>query len=461
MESTAKSKRSLSQRVLNNLQEHFTQHPCDKIVIAYSGGVDSHVLLHSLALARHAWTPFPDLQAVHIHHGLNTEADQWQNHCQRVCSELSVCYESVQVRVDQEPGVSLEAEARRSRYQALAPFIDKNTVLVTAQHQDDQAETLLLQLIRGSGIDGLSAMPKSSAFSQGWQCRPLLAVSKQEIIAYAKENGLQWVEDSSNHDRKHARNYLRHEVMPLLSKRWPSVHKTLSRSAQHCADSAALIERLIQPLYDKAFDAQHKTLSIQALEALPSQERNAVLRFFIQSLGFLQPSTQKLAEIQRQLLQARDDANPTVQWSCCEMRRYRDRLYLMSCLVQHDVSQRIDWELTQKSINIEPLGQLILQQGEDTGLDSNKLKGQKLSIRFRQGGEKIKLAGREGHHDLKKLFQECGVAPWLRDRLPLIYVGEVLAMAVGIGINADFFVSKNGLKIQWQPSVNIDNKEYQ
>lgn len=283
-------------------------------VVAYSGGVDSHVLLHLMAGLQ--TTLDLRVTAVHVNHGLSDQAARWATHCQEVCQDLSVPFSCVAVTATPKPGDSPEAAARLARYAALSAFIDSpDTALLTAHHQDDQAETVLLQLMRGCGVKGLSGMPRIKPFGKGSLLRPLLNHSQEAITAYANAQSLRWVEDDSNKDVTFDRNFIRHQVMPLLQSRRAGVNAALQRSAIHAAEASELLDALAATDLEAVVLANPAQLDIQALRALSAARQRNVLRYWLQQLGLPLPSTKILSEIQSSVLHAKPSAKPRLQWA--------------------------------------------------------------------------------------------------------------------------------------------------
>ncbi|OGT21840.1 MAG: tRNA lysidine(34) synthetase TilS [Gammaproteobacteria bacterium RIFCSPHIGHO2_02_FULL_42_13] len=412
---------------LNNLLQKYPNHVT--IWIAYSGGVDSHVLLHAVCEWRKQYLN-RTIHAVHVHHGLQADADKWVTHCDQVCQALQVGCTILYVDIEKTAKQSMEAEARKARYNALATLMQAGDVLLTAQHQDDQAETCLLQFLRGAGARGLAAMPQIMPFSRGYLVRPLISISKQEILDYAKEHQLRWVEDSTNLDEQFTRNFLRARIMPLLKSRWPNVPETIARVAAHSAETKNLLEDLAQT--DLQQVKSEYGLSVQRLRALSCARQKNLLRYWFYQQDYLLPSTIKLQHIINDVVMAREDATPCVQWSDVEVRRFGDDLYVMPVRDRHDVSVEYSWD------GVEPLhvktGVLICQ-----GARRN------MTVRFRRGGEVCRLRGRTGTHELKKLFQEWQVPPWERDRVPLIFVDGQLAAIVGCAVCEGY----EELSFQW------------
>ena len=311
--------------------------------VAYSGGVDSHVLLHALTSLR----PLPGMEvgAVHVNHGLQADAGHWQAHCREVCRDLDIPFIAQQVDGRAAAGESPEAAARQARYRALREWLPPGHCLLTAQHLDDQAETLLLQLLRGSGVRGLAAMPPLAAFGEGHLLRPLLDYPRASLLAYARQHGLKWIEDPSNTDTGLDRNYLRHHILPVLRERWPAMSETLARSAGHCAEAADLLADLgMQDITILSQDTL-ETLSVAGLRKLPPARRRNALRHWIVQRGGTAPSAAVLSRVNDDILGSRADAQPCVRFGHHELRRYRDRLYLLPLSPQPPTDQVLEWDI--------------------------------------------------------------------------------------------------------------------
>lgn len=388
--------------------------------VAFSGGLDSTVLLHLLARLnrQHA---LPPLTAIHIHHGLQPVADAWPEHCQAFCAQLSVPLQVVRVEVP--PGASIEQAARRARYGALATGLGEGEVVVIAQHRDDQAETLLFRLLRGAGVRGLAAMPTSRALGRGQLVRPLLSVSRAELERYAHEHKLSWVEDPSNRDTAYARNFLRHDVWPVLTQQWPQAAQSLARSAMHMAEAQQLLGELaMQDLAPGSTPAPFAWLALPSLSLAPllqlsdARQRNA-LRHWLAPLTRL-PDIDHWAGW-RSLREAADDAMPLWRLADGELRRAEGRLWWLSG----------DW-LTEP-VALPPFAGTtpVVLPGNGAVHWSGELPGGALRLAYRRGGERIHLSGR-GRRDLKRLLNESNIPTFVRNRLPLLYQGEEL-LAVG------------------------------
>ena len=412
-----------------------------KLLVAYSGGVDSHVLLHVLAELREQ-NPGLNLKAIYVHHGLQAEADQWQQHCQKTCADLQVEFQSLTVNVTVSVGESLEAQARAARYAAFKDVLQEGECLCVAQHQDDQAETLLLQLFRGAGLKGLAAMPEQAQFANGQLLRPFLSVSQSDVLNYAKEQKLHWCEDPSNKDDNFDRNYLRNQVLPSLRERWPSVAKTISRSAKHCASAEQLLNELA--LQDCPALIDDDGLSIDSLKGLSQHRMKNVLRAWLDQLLQQLPSEKVLQQVIDDVIAAGESAEPQINIGTKLVRRFNNSLYVTDKYLAMATDVQLTWDLTQNLQLPNRLGELVATAGTGKGLRTDL---DSVTVRFRRGGERCRLPGQNNSQSLKKLFQEWGVPPWMRDRTPLLYVGDTLAVIAGYAVCEGFLVSDNGLRI--------------
>ena len=428
------------------------RHPAPRYWIAYSGGMDSHVLLHLCATLRDSHAASFEFHAVHIHHGLQQAADAWTEHCAKVCRELNMPFAAIKVDASAKPGESPEEMARRARYNALREVMSDKDMVLTAQHRDDQAETLLLQLMRGAGLAGLAAMPECSPLEPGWLLRPLLNVPRSELHGYALENGLQWIEDPSNQDSAFDRNFLRREIIPKLQQRWPGLNKSLSRTAGLCAEAQQQLSDLSKDLCRSAMNADGQSLRVSVLNGFRPADQRLVLREWMRERGFRMPSQAVIERILREAIPAKVDKTPIVAWSEGEVRRYRDGLYLMVSQSFFGPATVLPWDGQSHLKLPDENGELTAKLSSGKGLDPTVWKEGNITVRFRQGGERCRLPGRQGTHELKKLFQEAGIPPWLRERIPLIYIGGELAAIVGEWV-CEPFANKHWeecVKLSWR-----------
>jgi len=460
-----------------------------RFYIGYSGGVDSHVLLHCCA-------SITQLQgkiiAVYVHHGLQAEAESWAGHCEKTAKDLGVEFLTLRVNARAAPGESPEEAARNARYAALKSLLNVDDVLLLAQHREDQLETVLLQLFRGSGLRGLSGMPERQAFGAGVMLRPLLNTSKQAISDYARAHRLSWVEDPSNESNDYDRNFLRNAVVPLLKQRWPSLDKTLSRSAKHCADAQVLVDEVADELFDAVFNPADRTLCISRLLEHHRHQQQLIIRHWFRHRGLKMPSQSFVRRILSEVVAAAGHRDPVLSGQGYSIRRYRNKLYCLINLFGTDlylpeghqagkpdvanlpgadlhspeghqagkpdvisppgtkkpginqalqVPQNRVWPVGQASINIINK-QTLAYKLSSKGIPYEQWQTANVEVRFRQGGEKICLPGREGHHSLKNLFQEAGIPPWERDVMPLIYLNGQLAAVGDLWISTAFYSEK-------------------
>jgi tRNA(Ile)-lysidine synthase len=406
-------------------------------LVAYSGGLDSHVLLHSLVKLRDQY-PNLQLQAVHIHHGLSPNADQWADFTEQVCQHWDVAYtlRTIHLGSASQTKLSLEAAAREARYKIFSELLLANGCLLTAHTQTDQAETMLLQLLRGAGPMGLAAMPGRRPLGKGQHVRPLLSFTRTALQSYALNEQLKWVEDESNYQLQFDRNYLRHQVMPLLEQRWPKATTTLARSAQHCGEASELLAELAQQDRQLLQGTVPNTLLIAPLQQLSIARQRNVLRKWLKSLGFILPSRVKLQQIIDEVIASCADAQPLVSWEGVEIRRFRDLLFAMQPLsASPALPTALAWDLQQPLILPNELGLLTVLPNSPPLL---QIKNANLTIRFRQGGEICRPLNRKGTHALKKLFQEWNIPTWQRNRIPLLFNNETLLAVIGYGICEEY-----------------------
>ena len=407
-----------------------------RLVIAYSGGVDSHVLL-DMAVQVQQLHQRP-IKIIHVHHGLSQYANDWANHVEQVAQAYNVDYVIKRVSVNQQQA-SLEDAARQARYQAINQELVIGDVLLLAHHQQDQAETFLLRLMRGSGVTGLAAMKDSNVvpFNRltipAW--RPLLTVNKNQILAYAQQRQLKWIEDDSNTDERLNRNYLRHQVIPTLQQRWPQTVERVSAASQRLQEAEQLLQDLAEMDYQQVKD-QVNSLNITRLAQLSDARRHNVLRYWLQQLGFNLPDYQQLAKLWTEVCLAKEDAQPMYYWPHVEVRRYRQQLFAMSPLTNFNRDEQ-KWCNKQQALLLAT-GELLEPQQILALIKDEYWQTGQISIRYRQGGEKIRPVGRQHHHDLKKLLQAEGVPTWQRERIPLIYINQQLAIVWGYWVAAEF-----------------------
>jgi tRNA(Ile)-lysidine synthase len=391
------------------------------LVVGVSGGADSACLLSALAEGRRL-----PVRAVHVDHGLQAASVALRASSAALCERLEIPLTVIEVTVE-SAGESLEAAAREARYRAFALNLAPGECLLTAHHADDQAETLLLQLLRGAGIKGLSAMPVRRRLAGGWHLRPLLRLTRSDLQAYGKMHGIDAHEDPMNRDARFDRAFLRTRLWPTIIERWPGAAAALGRAARHAADAQELLDHAADAGLFRLRDGA--ALSVTGLRALPERERVNVLRRWLSETGMVPPSSARLAEGLRQTLTADPDHLPVVIWGAHALRRYRDRLFLTPAAVPSLGAHR-EWPMrSQSRLELgEGLGTLywVSRKG---GLDAQLLPAT-LNVRRRSGGESLKVGARARTQSVQHLCQAMGVLPWLRDALPMVYAGESL-IAIG------------------------------
>ncbi|MEM9385840.1 MAG: tRNA lysidine(34) synthetase TilS [Pseudomonadota bacterium] len=434
--------------------------PPGQLLLAYSGGRDSSVLLHAIhSLCARGSLPGFQLCAVHVHHGIHPQADRWVAHCARQAMALDVPLEVERLNLTRHGGdLGEEALAREARYAALLRHLAPNGRLLTAHHAEDQLETMLLALARGAGVQGLAAMPLVQRRGEGWHLRPLLHWTGEQLDAYARRHQIEYVDDPSNADPRHARSYLRREVLPLLHTRWPGIAVSAVRSAAHCGVAAALGDVLANADAGASLAALER-LPLPRLTALsPDRQRN-LLRSWCRARGHRPPPERRLAQGLSDLLGCAADALPSVQWDDVALRRYRDKLYLVS-----PPSVTLDPPACPSSDPLalpRGLGRLaitLVEPGVGTlRIDRDRWYAAPIRVGFRQGGERVRLSGREGTRRLKHLLQEWGVVPWMRGRIPLLYQGDAIVVIGDLAVTADYAAKPDAaaLEVRWEghPSV--------
>lgn len=418
--------------------------PRQELLAAFSGGLDSRVLLELLARLQPSLQY--ELHAMHVHHGLSANADSWAEFCRTTCLALSVPLEIVHVEVAENTGKGKEAAARKARYAALngtgADFI------VLAHHEGDQAETLLLQLLRGAGVKGQAAMAKHDVRKR--YLRPLLDIPRTELLTFAKQQKLEWIEDESNTDIGYDRNYCRHHILPTIEQRFPAARHTLARSAFHLAESAQLLDELAE--MDASICTQDKQLNVKGLAGLSDIRARNLLRWWLGSHEQVMPSMLRLEEMLRQLLSARADATVKIAVDSDQgiwLRRYRDLAYLESGNATLPLG--LVWH-GEAALELPDRTKLVFEEKTGEGLAHKRLGIRKLRISSRVGGERFKPDLSKPTRTLKHLLQEAQMPPWQRERLPLLYCDDTLAVVPGIGVACEMQAATHepGLVITWQ-----------
>jgi tRNA(Ile)-lysidine synthase len=433
---------ALTEELLDHLKTHTK--PGAFFLLALSGGVDSMVLLHALHALKEYY-PFK-LHALHVHHGLSAFADGWANHCQEACDALSVPLKVVRVNVKRNSKSGIEAAARAARYAALLNYRDADHVqpdfVVTAHHEQDQAETLLLQLSRGAGVKGLAGMALLDEKKRIY--RPLLNTSKAKIQAYANTQGLRWCEDDSNLNVAFERNFLRNQIMPAWSQRHSALHQNLARSARHLAEASQLLDELAAMDAEALLDGN--SLCLAGLRKLSLPRAKNCLRWWLGGVGVLMPNAEYLDEILLQLLTARQDAHVDLKLQAHSLKRFQQRAFLVKNIQQEAFN--IAWHGEEKILLPSGVLHISCKAGNDDFLSPQMI------VRSRRGGESLKINKNRPSRTLKYLMQEASIPPWLRTYWPLIFIDDVLVCVPNIGVadHAQEAFEKNKLRFEFQPN---------
>lgn len=416
-----------------------------RITVAFSGGLDSTVLLTALCRA-----VLPaKVRAAHVDHGLHAHSAEWSAHCAATAAALGADFVSVRVAVDRDSSQGLEAAARDARYGALAEVLSPGEWLLTAHHADDQLETLLLRLVRGTGVRGLRGIIELGPFAAGFLGRPLLKVTREQLRAQAVAWQLSWIEDPSNREPRHDRNFLRLHVLPALLERWPSAVQHAGRLAAQMSDAEQLLDELA------AADARPLAAPWHVPRALlaalePARQRN-LLRYLLRALGLAAPSASKLEELRTALLDSHAESRAVVRWPSGEGRVFREALHLGAPLEPGsppDYAARL--AIGEQWVGPEGKLELVRARAADGVPESWLTEG--LALRFRAGGERFRPRGGQHRRSLKHLFQESGVVPWMRDRVPLLYRGAALVAIGDLWVSADVDAApanESRWRVQW------------
>ncbi len=401
-----------------------------KLIVGFSGGLDSTVLLHVLASQP---TLLDKLVAVHVNHGISANASIWQIHCQQFCQNLGISLIAQAVQFDRS--ANIEEGARIARYAVFSSMLAEQDCLILGHHLDDQAETLLLQLFRGSGVDGLAAMSDFGQLKPGNIARPFLSHSREELEHYAGMHQLSWIEDESNQDISYSRNYLRQQVIPLLKRKWPGVAGNIARAALHCQQAKRNLDTLAaQDMADNPAALKNNFLLITPLKELSRDRIANVLRVWLKNNQIQLPSTATFWRLIDEVILASPDAVPEVSWAEVTVRRYQKHLFLdknNAC----NLPSCVAWSAFPLPLVIPDAGINLLAKKNTQGLVIPP--DTQIFVRFRQGGEELSWHGQTKR--LKKLFQEWGIPPWLRDQIPLVYFNDKLAAVVGYAMSDLFF----------------------
>lgn len=405
------------------------------LCVAFSGGPDSTALLHALAQLPEARQR--GLRALHIDHGLHADSADWAKRCADFCKSIDAPLTTLRVRVDHARGEGIEAAARRARYTAFAENLSEGEWLVLGHHRDDQVETILLKLLRGAGPEGLGGMRTLRPFARGFLWRPLLETSRESLRKYLSDNALHCIDDPANADPRFARNVLRRVILPRIAEHWPHAEASILHSAQLCRAAADYIDSAAQSaLANLRRDAD--TLDVVGWLALPEALRAPVLDAWLHARGFSAPPDASRAELAKQAADATEDSTPVVAWPGTEIRIWGGRLHSMPPLASSPSAWQAQWNGAPLALP-QDCGELRLESiGPESTRAPEAPLDPRLTVRFRRGGERIKPAGDSHTRELRDLFQQARVPPWLRVRCPLIYENdEMIAVA-------DLWISDRG-----------------
>lgn len=433
------------------------------LAVAYSGGLDSSVLL-DLAKVFCQRKKIP-LFAFHVHHGLSPNADDWLLHCSKQCESMGATFVGAKVVLENVHKDGIEASARDARYKSLGILCSqyKLPLILTAHHQDDQAETVLLQLLRGSGVAGLSGMdqfnraPRLLCNDSLLIARPLLAITRQRMVEYTNDNVIAYVEDESNIDTRYVRNALRHQLMPILSSIAPGYAERLSRGATHAQSTNRLLTEIAKQDLDSC-TVDKEGLDIPSVIALGADRIDNLLRYWLALKGSRMPTTARLAELRHQLFEGRADAKISVYHDNLGIHRYKNRIYSSSrnvIKIADVVPRQFCWN-GEASMAFPEFGGILHFDDADAGISADWLKEAVLTMHSRQGGERLKLASNRPTRDIKSHYQSMEIPFWERDRLPLISCGKKLLFAAGIGSDAAFFdaLPNQLVRLRWEFILN-------
>ncbi|NIF33094.1 tRNA lysidine(34) synthetase TilS [Enterobacter sp. Cy-643] len=423
-------------------------HPHRQLLVAFSGGLDSTVLLHQVVTLRDTLQPGLHIRAMHIHHGLSPRADSWVEHCRAICEKWNVPFEVAYVQLP-SGGQGIEGEARAARYQALSDSLLAGEVLLTAQHLDDQCETFLLALKRGSGPAGLASMPAILPFSDTLLLRPLLTTSRAQLEEWAGVHRLRWIEDESNRDDKYDRNFLRLRVVPLLQQRWPHFSRSVARSAALCGEQEQLLDELLAEQLDNLMSPEG-ALHIESMLTMGEARRFALLRRWLSWHRAAMPSRASLQRLWQEVALSREDANPQLRLGEHAVRRFQGELYWVP-LLNADRDKNYLWLAPYQPLVLPGLG--IISLSEKGMAVRAPAEGEIVSLRFKASGL-LHIVGRDKGRTLKKIWQELRIPPWERDATPLLFYGEQLIAAPGIFVTREGQATEHSCwQIDWQKGV--------
>lgn len=446
----------MPETLTQSLQTFIQQHQLDRFKcwwVAFSGGIDSSVLLHELSLLQ-AHFPNTQLAAIHIHHGISANADRWLKHCQHFCQQRHIVFQSISVTLPEVKRQGLEQRARQARWQAFAEQLNEQDCLWLGHHMDDQVETLMLNLFRGTGVKGAEAMKALSRKQHYWVARPFLNIDKQSLTQVAEFYDLSWVEDESNNDEHLSRNYLRHQVLPAIEKNWPEVKHPLSRFAQHMQQTSRLLDELAEQDYQQVklhlevswfneFQSFFDCLSLIELKSLSFDRLTNLLRYRMSLVAEYLPSSEKLTEFVRQIEVATVDSHVSLCWSGYRLQQSGECLFFITESDYQPIEFTKEWLRFPESLNLPELNLSLQANASNSGIRAPE-NDEQVVIRTRAGGERCWPEYRHKSTSLKKIFQELDVPQWLRNKWPLMFYNDQLVAAIGLFYCKPFVAEVSG-----------------
>ena len=432
--------------IINSFNNFFNKSPKNKLdfSIALSGGIDSVVLLHALSQLKVKLKL--QLSAIHINHDLSSNADDWLIFCHNKCKELGIPIKSEKINIKHDISMGIEAAARKGRYQALETY--RKGILVLGHHQNDQAETLLLQLFRGSGLNGLAAMPLYDQERFIW--RPLLKINKEIIEGYAKENSLNFIKDESNDNLQFDRNFLRKNVLPLIKSRYPDIINTISRSSENIAEGLNLHKAIAKEDANIFFSKNKERLSLTMIKALEKERVVNLIRWWLDVNKKMMPSKKTMSELYKQIKNVKKDALLNIDISeSISIKAYHDELFLVEKGIKIDPYELI-WR-GEELVELPGNTKLIFKKSLGAGFSLSKIGSKTLTIQNRNGGESFKPKNNQPTRTLKYLLQTSNIPPWKRQLMPLIFSENDLVAVPNFGVHYKFQAEENesGWEIDW------------
>ncbi len=440
-----KNENQIQDKIYQSFQDNLKQNNTSlEILLGFSGGLDSCVLLHLLANIQ-TQLHFK-LKAIHVHHGLNPSADDWLNFCKEKCKFLDIEFYDVKVKINEKRSLGIEGEARELRYGAIKK--KQKGVVALGHHQNDQAETLMLQLLRGSGLKGLAGMPEFDEKRKFW--RPMLDMKKEQLEKYASENNIKYIEDESNEDINFDRNFIRKKVLPLIESRYPASIETISRSATNISEGHQINELLALDDSKNIMSDDGSYLLIESLNKLPNLRAINLIRWWLSFNNLLMPSKKNVEELFRQVRLIKKDTSLNVKISDDRaIRAFGDKIFIVS-MTNKSSSYHFKWA-GQEEIELPNKSKLHFVKTKKGGLSLTKLGEKSLYIKNRSGGEKLKPYPDQPSRSLKHLFQKAEIPHWERDQFPLVYANEQLVAVPNLGVQFEYRSNdgEDGYQIKW------------